>query len=337
MKVLDFGLAKAHGAGRGPGWRTSGSNASPTITTPAMTGVGMILGTAAYMSPEQAKGKPVDKRADIWAFGVVVFEMLTGQRAFKGEDDSDTLAPRSSKTEPDWSRAPGRDAGAARRLLRRCLEKDRKRRLDSAADARLEIEDALTAPSATDGAAAQPGAASRSAWARALPWAVAALATGLAVVLALWAPWRPAAPPPRVTRMSIAPSGPAAPTIDRNFGDVALSPDGTHIVYVGNNGTQLFVRALDTLEPVAIATSRSLRAPFVSPDGQWVGFLDSVVMLRKVSITGGPPITLANLEPRFARRDVGPRQHDHLRDHQPGDGAAARVGRRGDTGGADAA
>ena len=160
----------------------------------------------------------------------------------------------------------------------------------------------MTAPSATDGAAAQPGAAPRSAWARALPWAiVGTLAAGLAVVLALWAPWRPAAPPPRVTRTTITTSGPAALTIDRNFGDVALSPDGTHVVYVGNRGTQLFVRALDALEPVAIATGRSLRAPFVSPDGQWVGFMDSVVMLRKVSITGGPPITLANLEALASR------------------------------------
>ena len=133
----------------------------------------------------------------------------------------------------------------------------------------------------------------------------------------------------RVTRTTITTSGPAALTIDRNFGDLALSPDGTHVVYVGNSGTQLFVRALDALEPVAIASGRSLRGPFVSPDGQWVGFWDGVVMLRKVSITGGPPITLANLEPHFARRDVAPGQHDHLRDQQPGDGAAARVGRRG--------
>ncbi len=228
--------------------------------------------------------------------------MLTGQRLFTGETISDTLAS-VLKTEPNWRTLPAATPTAIRRLLRRCLEKDRKRRLDSAADARLEIEEALTAPVATDGAAAQLGAAPRSVWSRALPWAVVgALAAGLAAVLALWPPWRAAAPPPRVTRMSIALSGPTAPTIDRNFGDVALSPDGTHIVYVGNNGTQLFVRPLDTLEPVAIATSRSARAPFVSPDGQWVGFIDGrLVMLRKVSITGGPPITLANLEPSASR------------------------------------
>ena len=262
VKVLDFGLAKlTEGAGSGRAGELHQTQ-SPTITSPAqMTGVGVILGTAAYMAPEQARGHAADKRADVWAFGVVVFEMLTGQRLFTGETISDTLAS-VLKTEPNWRTLPAATPTAVRRLLRRCLEKDRKRRLDSAADARLEIEEALTAPPATDGAAAQPGAAPRSVWSRALPWAVVGtLAAGLAVVLALWAPWRAA--PPRVTRMSIAPSGPAAPTIDRNFGDVALSPDGTHIVYVGNNGTQLFVRALDTLEPVAIATSRSLRAPFV--------------------------------------------------------------------------
>jgi serine/threonine-protein kinase len=266
-----------------------------------MTGVGVILGTAAYMAPEQARGHPADRRADVWAFGVVLFELLTGQRLFTGETISDTLAS-VLKTEPNWRTLPAATPTAVRRLLRRCLEKDRKRRFDSAADARLEIEDALTAPAATDGVAGQPGAPPRSTWSRALPWAVVGtLAAALATVLVLWAPWRPAAAPPHVTRMSIAPSGSAALTIDRNVGDVALSPDATHIVYVGNNGTQLFVRALDALEPVAIATSLTLRSPFVSPDGQWVGFIDGVVTLRKVAITGGPPITLANLQPYASR------------------------------------
>jgi eukaryotic-like serine/threonine-protein kinase len=200
VKVLDFGLAKLTEGG-GPG--RAGEvhlTQSPTITSPAqMTGVGVILGTAAYMAPEQAKGQAADKRADVWAFGAVVFEMLTGQRLFTGETISDTLAS-VLKNEPNWRTLPAATPTAVRRLLRRCLEKDRKRRLDSAADAGLEIEEALTAPSATDRAAGQPGAALRSAWARALPWAVvAALATGLALMLVLWAPSRarPSRPPAR--------------------------------------------------------------------------------------------------------------------------------------------
>ena len=134
-------------------------------------------------------------------------------------------------------------------------------------------------------------------WQRVLPWAsTGALAAGLAAVLVLWVPWRAAAAP-RVTRTTITPSGPAALTINGTDRDLALSPDGTHVVYVGNSGTQLFVRALDALEPVAIASGSGagLRAPFVSPDGQWVGFLDNG-RLRKVAITGGPPITLARLD-----------------------------------------
>jgi serine/threonine protein kinase len=120
---------------------------SPTITTPAMTQAGMILGTAAYMSPEQAKGRPADRRSDIWAFGCVLYEMITGKRAFEGEDVSETLAFILTK-EPHWNGLPTTTPRPIRRLLRRCLEKDRRRRLDSAADARLEIEDALTAPAA---------------------------------------------------------------------------------------------------------------------------------------------------------------------------------------------
>ena len=162
-------------------------------------------------------------------------------------------------------------------------------------EARVQIDDLLSGAPDTAGAPALSRALPR--WRLALPWAVvAALATGLALVLVLWAPWRPAAPP-GVTRMTITPSGPAGLMIDRLGGDLALSPDGTHVVYVGNGGTQLFVRALDALEPVAIATSgRALRGQFISPDGQWVGFLDGVITLRKVAITGGPPITLAILD-----------------------------------------
>jgi serine/threonine-protein kinase len=288
VKVLDFGLAKAvEPFGSGPN-----VSQSPTLTSPAMmTGMGVILGTAAYMSPEQARGTTADRRADLWAFGVVLWEMLTAQRPFEGATVSDTLAS-VLKTEPDRSALPPTTPAAIRRLLRRCLEKDRRRRFDSAAAARLEIEEALTAPSASDGAAAPPEPAPRSAQSRALPWAVA---TVLGVVaLLVWAPWRSAAPP-HVTRATITTSGSATLTITGIDNDLALSPDGTHVVYVGNSGTQLFVRALDALEPVAIASGGDVRGPFVSPDGQRVGFVDGTT-LRKVAITGGPPITLASVD-----------------------------------------
>ncbi len=157
VKVLDFGLAKAM---EPSGGMSASVSTSPTLTTPAMTQAGMILGTAAYMSPEQARGTTADKRADIWAFGVVLWEMLTGKRLFEGATVSDTLAS-VLKTEPDWTALAPTTDPAIRRLLRRCLEKDRRRRLSDAADARLEIDEALTTPSADAAAAASSSAVSR--------------------------------------------------------------------------------------------------------------------------------------------------------------------------------
>ena len=285
VKVLDFGLAKAT---EPTGAMSPSASTSPTLTSPAMmTEIGVILGTAAYMSPEQARGTAADRRVDLWAFGVVLWEMLTAKRPFEGATVSDTLAS-VLKTEPDWSALALTTPVAIRRLLRRCLEKDRKRRLDSAAAARLEVEEAMTTPSASDGAAAPLEPAPRSAWSHALPWALAVV-FGI-VALLVWAPWR-SPTPPRVMRATITTSGPAALTLTGINHDLALSPDGTHVVYVGNNGTQIFVRALDALEPVAIASGSAVRGPFVSPDGEWVGFSNNN-SLQKVAITGGPPITL---------------------------------------------
>jgi len=163
VKVLDFGLAKAID----PVGKTPNVSQSPTITTPAMSQAGMILGTAAYMAPEQARGKPVDKRADIWAFGCVLYEILTGQRAVPGGDVADTLAA-VLRAEPDFARLPADTPQSIRRLLRRCLEKDPKRRLSDAADARLEIEDALTTPGGEERVVRD---APTPASGRVLPWA----------------------------------------------------------------------------------------------------------------------------------------------------------------------
>src|SRR5206468_3876839 len=184
VKVLDFGLAKAAGGDSGPDL-----SQSPTLTVGA-TRDGIILGTAAYMSPEQAKGRPVDKRADLWAFGAVLYELLTGRRAFRGEGVSDTLA-QVLMTEPDWSALPANTPASIRRLLRRCLQKDPRRRPADAADARLEIEDALASPAGET----LPLAAAPSD--RVVPVAIATLA-GVALITALvmWILMRPASQAP---------------------------------------------------------------------------------------------------------------------------------------------
>jgi len=290
LKVLDFGLAKAMEVATGS---SPNITQSPTITTPAMTQAGMILGTAAYMAPEQAKGRPADKRADIWAFGCVLYEILTGRRAFSGEDVAETLAHILTK-EPDWLALPASTPIPIRRLLRRCLEKDRRRRLADAADARLEMDEALTL---SGGASAISLPMQEAAWVRALPWAIVGLlGAGLALVLVIAAPWRRTAPL-GVTRSTITFSGTAAPALAGLGREIALSPDGRRLVYSGNNGTQLFVRALDALEPVAITTGTGgAGLPFLSPDGQWVGFANTSFEIRKVAITGGAAQTIARVD-----------------------------------------
>ena len=189
VKVLDFGLAKAMDP---TGASSVNATMSPTLSMHA-TQAGIILGTAAYMSPEQAVGKPVDKRADLWAFGVVLLEMLTGKPVFTGETVSHVLAS-VLKTEPDWTALPSETPASIRRLLRRCLEKDRKRRLADAADAQLEIDDLLSGRAEPTTAVATISPAVPL-WRRALPWALLGSAlVALAAVLALWAPWRTAPP-----------------------------------------------------------------------------------------------------------------------------------------------
>jgi dipeptidyl aminopeptidase/acylaminoacyl peptidase len=281
VKVLDFGLAKTM---EPTGAMSPGRSMSPTITTPAMTQVGVILGTAAYMAPEQAKGKPADKRSDIWAFGCVLSEMLTGTRAFGGEDVSDTLAA-VLRGEPDWGMLPAGTPASIRRLLRRCLEKDRRRRLSDAADARLEIEDALTTP-ASD-APAMPATGSPVGWGRGAMIAAAALVVGGAAAGgAVWIATRPG--PARVTRTTILTSGETSVFNNPN-NNLAITRDGSRVVY--HAAGQLVVRRLDQLEPTTLIDSGSPTAPFVAPDGQWVGFFDGPA-LKKVAITGGPPVTL---------------------------------------------
>ncbi|HET9386060.1 MAG TPA: serine/threonine-protein kinase, partial [Gemmatimonadales bacterium] len=289
VKVLDFGLAK-QASGPGPQASDRGPDGilsqSPTITTPAMTMAGMILGTAAYMSPEQAKGRPADKRSDIWAFGCVLYETLTGRRAFEGDDVTDTLAFVITK-EPDWTRLPPKTPATVRRLLRRMLTKDRRQRLSDVAAIRLDVEETLAAPVgvATDAALA-------TTWRRtASIAATAALVVGLAAAAAAW--WATRPDPPRMTRLSISA---AAMTLSSNNRDIAITRDGSRVVYLGNNGTQLVVRAMDQLEPTPLTGLGSPTAPFFSPDGQSIGFVDLGFDLKKVRITGGPAVRICRLD-----------------------------------------
>ena len=289
VKVLDFGLAKAFE----PDPLADTSN-SPTLSL-AGTQPGVILGTAAYMSPEQAKGRVADKRSDVWAFGCVLYEMLTGKRAFGGEDISDTLAS-VLKSEPDWSAMPSKLPASIPALVQRCLEKDRGRRIADISVARYVLDEP---PVVAVPAAAIAGPISRtpwfSGWRRAVTYTMTALATLALGGAIIWFSARSSVSPPRVSRLTMTSSGAAALTISGNDRDLAIAPDGSRIVYVGNNGTQLFVRALDALEPVAIYKGAP-RGPFVSPDGQWVGFVDGNTTLKKVAITGGPAVALALID-----------------------------------------
>jgi Tol biopolymer transport system component len=285
VKVLDFGLAKAVE----PGGVVSSVSQSPTITTPAMTQAGLILGTAAYMAPEQAKGKPADRRSDVWAFGCVLYEMLTGKRAFEGDDISETLAA-VIRGEPDWSVLPAGVPVPIRTLLSGCLAKDRRQRVADLSTALFVIDHQ---GSLAHGVGAP--AVSMSRWRRVIPLAalvVVALAAG-------YAGWRlrpaPARPVMRLAitipeRESFTP-GPSAP--------LAISPDGRRLAYTAN--ARLYVRSFDQLDATPIEGVESpgfasARVPFFSPDGQWIGFWEGA-LLKKVSISGGAPITLCAISP----------------------------------------
>ena len=293
VKVLDFGLAKAMDPA--PSSAAKAMN-SPTLSIHA-TQAGVILGTAAYMSPEQARGRAVDRRADIWAFGVVLYEMLTGRRAFDGDDISITLA-NVLKDDVSWQALPADLPAPVRRLLRRCLEKDPRRRLNSIGDARLELDEAGS-PADGDGVLAPTpvAAAVIPAWRRALPWAVAGLACAVAVVILLqWAPWR-AAPPARTTRVSVEIGAEASLSWNISGSATILSPDGAVLAFVAQKNTSdaphLFVRRLDQLRASPLAGTEDAASPFFSPDGQWIAFFANG-KLKKISVTGGAAVTLCD-------------------------------------------
>jgi len=293
VKVLDFGLAKAY-SGEAPGGSAPNVSQSPTMSAQA-TQAGVILGTAAYMSPEQARGKPVDKRADIWAFGVVVYEMLTGRRLFDGETVSDILAA-VLKEEPDWSSLPSGVPRRLRELLRRCLTRNPRQRLHDVADARIELEAFETA---TDEAREPALVVAPGKTRERIAWAIAAGA----IVAAAWlAVGRPTAPPPRETpmrlRLSLEPSLGLAGGFD-------LSPDGTHVVFHGlveGGGSSLFMRSLEAAAAVALLGTEGMRLPFFSPDGEWIGAYHwDNRSLMKMPRDGGMATSLADVNVDFRR------------------------------------
>ena len=289
VKVLDFGLAKALESPTAP---SSTASLSPTITTPAMTQMGVILGTAAYMAPEQARGKPVDKRADIWAFGVLLFELITGRKAFDGDDVSLTLAAVMMK-EPDWTALPVTTPSGLRRLLMRCLKREPKARLRDIGEARLLLEEVIAG---THEERVEPVVLPAPAgWTRALPWALAAIGLALGgATLVLWAPWqRPQTPPP--VRLEASIGVPANLVTDQGPAAI-ISPDGKMLAFVAqttDSDARLYVRRLEQLSATPLSGTEGARNPFFSPDGQWIGFF-AVGKLKKVAVSGGAVVTLCD-------------------------------------------
>ena len=278
VKVLDYGLAKAL-EGEAAASSDSDLSQSPTMTRQG-TQIGVILGTAAYMSPEQASGKRVDKRTDIFAFGCVLFEMLTGRTAFTGETAGETLAA-VIRSEPEWETLPSDLAPTARKYLMRCLEKDAKRRVRDIGDVRLALQgsfDVTPPPSRAPGS-----------WRRTLAFAAVSGAVFSAVTwLSMTRTFRDASTPPPVARVSV-PMPPGASPREESRRFMEISPDGSHIVFPADG--QLYLRAMNRNEAEPIAGTTGGRLPFFSPDGEWVGF-DADGELKKVAIGGGVPVSL---------------------------------------------
>jgi len=283
VKVLDFGLAAIV---QDPSRSDVNTTHSPTLTFGA-TRAGAILGTAAYMSPEQAAGKPVDKRADIWSFGVVLWEMLTGKKLFDGETVSHTLAD-VLRAPIDFDQVPSTAPVAVRTLLRRCLDRDVKRRLRDIGEARVQIENYLTHPRGALKRRATPSAPSRLAIA---PWIAAAVLLAALGALAV-VHFRETPTTLLTTRFQVLP-----PDSATSADYPTISPDGRRLAFVAtvDGKTLLWIRSLDSLTAQALAGTEDAASPFWSPDGRFLAFF-SAGKLKKVDVTGGPPQTLCTVD-----------------------------------------
>ena len=299
MKVLDFGLAKA----LQPEVADPNMSLSPTMSlTAAATQMGMVIGTAAYMAPEQARGKPVDKRADVWAFGAVLFEMLAGAKTFAGGDVSEVLAT-VIKTDPDWDALPDETPFRVRTLLRRCLQKDPKQRVADMQDVRLAMGGAFeTAVSISSEQAVAPPL---RVWQR--PVAIAAFVAAALVIggVVVWALTRPA--PDRVARF------PMPLADDLTFSNtgrpiVAIAPTGDRVAFTA--GGAVWLRPLDQMDATLVSGSEGATNPFFSADGQSLGFYADG-QLKRVSVSGGG-FGRAGCGGQPAWSQLGSRRHDPL-------------------------
>ena len=283
VKVLDFGLAKALDPSP-----DADPSQSPTLTA-AATQMGVIMGTAAYMSPEQARGSVADHRGDVWSFGVVLYEMLTGERLFKGATVSDVLAA-VLRADPGWDALPGETPTPVRWVLRRCLERDRKERLQHIGDARVEIREALSAPSEPVGEAQRSG--QPAGWRQALPWVAGVVVGGVITGLAVWSVMRQE--PRLLTRFPVVPPAGVRP------GGVLMSPDGRTVAFGGAAGLQrqTYLRRLDQIDALSVRGTEGTRLEGFSPDGQSLLVSDDRApwTIRRVPVAGGTATAIADAE-----------------------------------------
>ena len=290
VKVLDFGLAKILENDSLTG--SSSLSLSPTITTPAMTQIGMILGTAAYMAPEQARGKSADRRSDVWAFGCVLFEMLTGQQAFAGEDVTDVIAA-VVRGEPAWHALPADTPLSIRLLLQRCLEKDRRKRVGDVAGVLFVLrEPALVTPATPVPETVAHTTPKTRSWRLVAAITMGVVAAAGIAAASVWTLMR--AEPPRPSRLVMV-TGEQQIARNANGRHVAIAPDGSTVAYISTVAgvPAIYVRRLDSYDAGAIAQPAAF--PFFRPDGKEIGFV-SQGSLRRVAITGGPSVEIARLE-----------------------------------------